>query len=130
MSDTSPSKRIKQSVAALVRDGGSILTVRRPDNDDELAGIWGLPAGTYGPGETLELLVERIGRDKLGVDLRPLKVLARGSQNRANYCLEMALVEAAMVGIPHQGEWRWALPGVLKEGQGRGSLCCDLALGL
>ena len=130
MNDTKPPKRIKHSVAVLVRKGDSILTVRRPDNDDELPGIWGLPAGSYGPGETLEHLVERIGRNKLGVELRPLDILAQGSQDRANYSLEMALVEAEMVGIPHQGEWRWALPGMLKEGQGRGSLCCDLALGL
>ncbi len=130
MNGTSPSKPIKHSVAVLVRKGDEILTVRRPDDDDELPGIWGLPAGTYGPGETLEALVKRIGRDKLGVDLWPLDVLAEGSQNRANYSLEMALVEAEMVGVPRQAEWRWALPGALKVGQGRGSLCCDLALGL
>lgn len=130
MNDIKPPKRIKHSVAVLVRNGDEILTIRRPDNDDELPGIWGLPAGTYREGEPLEALVERIGHDKLGVDLRVLDVLARGIQDRANYCLEMALVEAAMGGIPNQATWRWASPDVLKEGQERGSFCCDLALGL
>jgi len=130
MNDTRESNRIKHSVAVLVRNGDEILTVRRPDNDDELAGIWGLPAGTYGPDETLETLVKRIGRDKLGVELRSLGVLARGSQDRTDYSLEMALVEAEMRGVPRQVEWRWAVPEALKAGQVRGSLCCDLALGL
>ena len=24
-----------------------VLAIRRPDDDDELPGVWGLPAGTY-----------------------------------------------------------------------------------
>ncbi len=130
MIDATPTKRTKRSVAVLVRKGDNVLTVRRPDDDDELPGIWGLPAGTYRQGETLETLVERIGRDKLGVDLRPLEVLVRGSQERTNYILNMELVETEMDGFPHRCQWRWALPDALKLGQGRGSLCCDLALSL
>ena len=130
MNDTKTSKRIKHSVAVLVRKGDKILTVRRPDDDVELPGIWGLPAGAYRTGETLETIVERIGRDKLGIELRSLDVLVRGRQNRADYTLEMELVEAEMDGIPSHSEWRWALPGVLQGGQERGSLCCDLALSI
>ncbi len=130
MSDTRPSKRIKHSVAVLVRRSDNILTCRRPDDDDELPGIWGLPAGTYRAGETLGTLVERIGREKLEVDLKPIRVLVTGSQDRPNYLLEMELVEVEMDGIPDRSQWCWALPATLEEGRRRGSLCCDLALGL
>ncbi len=130
MSETGQSKKIKRSVAVLVRNDGNILTVRRRDDDDELPGIWGLPAGTYRQGETLDTLVERIGRDRLGVGFKLLNVLVHGTQDRANYRLEMDLVEAAMDGLPFQTEWRWDLPDALKSGQEQGSLCCDLALGV
>ena len=69
----------KRSVALIIRNGDRILTVRRPDDDEELPGIWGLPAGSFEGTETLEDVVVRIGRDKLGVELIPGKQLTSGN---------------------------------------------------
>ncbi len=91
---------VKHSVAVLVRNGDRLLTLRRRDDDDELPGIWGLPAGSFRGAETLEELVGRIGRDKLGVSLKPKQKLATGTQDRERYRLEMELWEAEMEGAP------------------------------
>ena len=122
------SKRTKHSVAVVVRNDGDILAIRRPGNDDELPGIWGLPAGSYREGESLGDVVSRIGRDKLGAKLTPIRLIASGAQDRPQYRLEMELWEASMDGTPTYPEWQWAPPGVLKPGAASGSLCCRLAL--
>jgi ADP-ribose pyrophosphatase YjhB (NUDIX family) len=119
---------VKRSVAILVRNGETFLFTRRADEDDELPGVWGLPAGSYRGSESLEDLVLRIGRDKLGVSLRPLRMLGAGRQSRERYVLEMELWEAEMTGMPRHPAWRWATPPVLEPGAAQGSLCCRLAL--
>src|SRR5262245_32534733 len=118
----------KRSIAVLIRNGDRILAIRRPDNDDELPGVWGLPAGSFRDAETLDDLVSRIGRDKLGVFLTPKRRLASGAQQRERYRLEMELWEAELAGIPSGAEWKWTNLETLEEGRDRGSLCCRLAL--
>jgi ADP-ribose pyrophosphatase YjhB (NUDIX family) len=120
--------KLKRSVAVLVRQGDLILSLRRPDDDDELPGVWGLPAGSFREGESINQLIERIGRDKLGVALKPERRIAEGTQDRPSYRLEMELWEVTMQGIPQRGEWRWAPIDVLRPGMAAGSLCCALAL--
>jgi len=119
---------VKHSVAVLVRNGDRILAIRRPDDDDELPGIWGLPAGSFRGFETLETLIRRIGRDKLGVFLTPQQKLAAGAQDRERYRLEMELWETQMEGTPREGEWKWTTLETLRNGSEQGSLCCCLAL--
>jgi ADP-ribose pyrophosphatase YjhB (NUDIX family) len=123
------SKPLKRSVAVVVRRDEDVLCVRRADNDDELPGIWGLPAGTCRAGESVAEVISRIGRDKLGAGLTPERLLCQGAQERPRYILEMELWEARLTGTPDHPEWKWALPNVLREGASRGSLCCRLALG-
>jgi 8-oxo-dGTP diphosphatase len=120
--------QVKHSVAVLVREGDRILAIRRPDEDDELPGIWGLPAGSFRNGETLDDLIHRIGRDKLGVQLTPARKLAAGSQQRARYRLEMELWEATIEGTPGGTHWQWTMLETLAAGSEQGSLCCRLAL--
>jgi ADP-ribose pyrophosphatase YjhB (NUDIX family) len=121
--------RVKRSVAVVIRKGdGRILVIRRPDDDDELPGIWGLPAGSYRSEENLEELVGRIGRDKLGVKLAPVRRLAAGSQARRSYLLEMELWEASAEREPARAQWEWSSIDILEDGKERGSLCCELAL--
>jgi 8-oxo-dGTP pyrophosphatase MutT (NUDIX family) len=122
------SKPTKRSVAVLVRRNGQILSVRRPADDDELPGIWGLPAGTCGEGESVSDVIQRIGREKLGVELRPLHLLRRGIQERPGYVLDMELWEAGLTGYPDYPEWQWASFEILRSGASSGSLCCELAL--
>ena len=46
--------------------------MRRPEDDESLPGVWGLPAASLAEGETEEDAVRRAGRDKLGVEARPV----------------------------------------------------------
>ena len=119
---------VKHSVAVVVARDDRVLSIRRPPDDDELPGIWGLPAGTARGAETVEDVIHRIGRDKLGVELTPIRKLSSGVQNRSKYRLEMELWEASMVGTPTFGEWQWALLDLLRAGMAAGSLCCKLAI--
>ena len=119
---------VKRSVAVLIRKEDRILSTRRADDDDELPGVWGLPAGSYRGLESLEDLVTRIGRDKLGVPLIPIRKLTQGIQVRERYRLEMELWEAEMAGEPQHPAWQWAEAEVLQPGKLQGSLCCSLAL--
>jgi len=119
---------VKRSVAVLIRNGNTFLSTRRADDDDELPGVWGLPAGSYRGPETLEDLITRIGKNKLGVTLMPVRKLAMERQARERYALEMELWEAEMSGTPHLSAWRWATSASLEDGKARGSLCCELAL--
>jgi 8-oxo-dGTP diphosphatase len=119
---------VKHSVAVLIRNGDRILAIRRPDDDDELPGIWGLPAGSFRDRETLADLIRRIGRDKLEVSLTPTEKLAAGAQDRERYRLEMELWEVEIEGSPNASEWKWTTFDTLKHGRERGSLCCSLAL--
>jgi 8-oxo-dGTP diphosphatase len=119
---------IKRSVAVLIRNGDRFLSTRRAEDDDELPGVWGLPAGSYRGAETLEDLVVRVGRDKLGVTLIPVRKLATGRQERERYVLEMELWEAEMAGVPRHPGWLWATTEILELGDSKGSLCCRLTL--
>src|SRR5262245_45525736 len=119
---------VKHSVAVIVGREDRVLSVRRPQDDDELPGIWGLPAGTVRGEETVEDVILRIGRDKLGVELTPIRKLAFGAQDRPEYRLEMELWEASMEGVPTYGEWQWAALDLLRPGRAAGSLCCELAI--
>jgi ADP-ribose pyrophosphatase YjhB (NUDIX family) len=110
----------KRSIAVLIKSGDRILSVRRPYDDDELPGVWGLPAGSYRGSETLEDLVSRIGVDKLGVRLIPVRKLADGVQSRARPPSRW-----------NSGRWRCSCR-VIRHGSGRErdsgefsqALCC------
>jgi ADP-ribose pyrophosphatase YjhB (NUDIX family) len=121
------SKPTKHSVAVVISNGEAILAIRRPDNDDELPGIWGLPAGTRRNQETITDVIVRIGREKLGVELVPEKPLATGTQDRPAYLLYMELWKVS-AGIPTYPNWQWASVDLLRPGAAAGSLCCELAI--
>ena len=155
--------RVKESVALVIarplppgRAGGENLAispwllVQRRDDDPELGGIWGLPAGSLLPGESTDELIHRIGRLKLGVDLSPKDLLVTGEIPRPAYRLKMALFETTIsagrprvhapvsdaapagVGEPDvspYADWKWADPRVLRPGAAAGSLCCALGHG-
>lgn len=131
---------MKEAVACVVyRDAArrEALIVRRPDDDPDLPGIWGLPAASLRPGEPWEDAVARAGREKLGVRLAPERVLARGEQARSGHVLRMRLYEARVEeGAPHVPQpvpgvtqysaWRWGDAATLAPGAAQGSLCCRL----
>ena len=155
--------KLKRSIALVIResegvrrragcgDGAPWLLVRRPDDDEDLPGVWGLPAGTLAPDELPEDLVRRIGREKLGVTIEPGAAVAKGTTVRATYDLEMDLWTATIVAgdpdvagepdvadpgpggrvaITRYAEWKWGDPAALEDGARAGSLCCRLGLAL
>jgi 8-oxo-dGTP diphosphatase len=119
---------IKHSVAVMIFHGDQVLAIRRSVDDDELPGIWGLPAGSCRGAETVEQVIRRIGNERLGVTLDAIRMITFGTQDRPAYRLEMELWEASMQGTPTYREWKWSPVDVLAPGADRGSLCCELAL--
>ncbi|MBI4338189.1 MAG: NUDIX hydrolase [Chloroflexi bacterium] len=136
---------VRSAVALVVRQPGraeKLLVVKRPADDPELPGLWGLPAASAQRGETPEQTAQRLARDKLGASLRLVGMMAEGSQQRNGYLLKMALyladLERREVRLAPRGgrgdsvtyytAWRWAMPAALKKGAQRGSLCCRLLL--
>src|SRR5688572_27575815 len=111
----------KESVAVVIhnpKEPDQILTVLRPESDDDLPNVWGLPAATLRPGEQWEDAIKRVGLEKLGVQLKVGKELERGSTERRNYRLQMRVYEAQLTaGTPfvpqpdgastQYSKWKW-----------------------
>jgi 8-oxo-dGTP diphosphatase len=102
-----------------------LLLVRRPDGDESLPGVWGLPAASLDKDESEEDAVRRAGREKLGVDVRPVRPL--GSEGGMTDW-EAELV-AGSPSVPQDGpntqysELRWDKADALVPAARQGSLC-------
>jgi ADP-ribose pyrophosphatase YjhB (NUDIX family) len=131
-------KPLKHSVSLVVEGPGGLLLVRRPEDDESLPGEWGLPAATLRPGEREEDAVRRAGRDKLGVEVRPLRALGEESGERPGYRLLMrdwkVEIAAGEPAVPQPGEGtqyeslRWGVVDELLPAARRGSLCARVLL--
>ena len=131
-------KPLKRSVALVIEGPSGLLLVRRPEDDESLPGEWGLPAATLRPDETEEDAVRRAGRDKLGVEVRPLRVLGEASGQRPGYRILMrdwaVEIVAGEPEVPQAGDgtqyesWRWGEPAELAPAARHGSLCARLLL--
>jgi 8-oxo-dGTP pyrophosphatase MutT (NUDIX family) len=102
-----------------------VLLVRRPDGDESLPGVWGLPAASLANGESERDAVRRAGREKLGVEVRPLDPL--GSElSMTDWLVEVVEGEPS---VPQDGpntqyaELRWGDPRELVPAARQGSLC-------
>ncbi len=135
---------VRHAIAAVVRrDDELVLAVLRPDEPgEELPGVWGLPAATLRAGESPEDAVCRIGREKLGVLLEPMRAIGSGEQDRDGYRLRMTVYEASIGGEPRlpartSAGGRTLYDGIdwlpldsLREAAERGSLCCEVLVRL
>ena len=131
-------KPLKRSVALVIEGPGGVLLVRRPDDDESLPGLWGLPAATTRDGESEEDALRRVGRDKLGVEVRPLRLLGEEEGERPGYRIVMrdwtAEIASGEPFVPQPGEgtqyesWRWGDPSELGPAAGAGSLCARVLL--
>ncbi len=134
-------KPVKYAVSYVIYDAdrSHLLTVRRPADDPDLPDVWGLPAGSVRLDEAFEEALIRSGKEKLGVDLRPVKFIGRGNIERPDYILHMEEYEAEIVkgeprvpqpteGVTQYRAWRWGVGDDLKEAGKKGSLCCQLYL--
>jgi 8-oxo-dGTP diphosphatase len=131
-------KRLKRSVSLVIEGPDGLLLVRRPDHDESLPGEWGLPAATLRPGEREEDAVRRAGRDKLGVEVHPLRPLGEEEDERPAYRIHMRDWAVEIAGgepaVPQPGagtqydSWRWGAPAELLAAARRGSLCARVLL--
>lgn len=132
----------KRSVALAILhpvEPGRILTVLRPEDDEELPSTWGLPAASLRPGESWEEAARRAGREKLGVEVRIDGRIGEDRMERPAYVLHMREYAAAIeegqpeVGRPAEGvtrytEWEWAGADRLVPAARAGSLCSRIFL--
>jgi ADP-ribose pyrophosphatase YjhB (NUDIX family) len=131
-------KPLKHSISLVIEGSGGLLLVRRPEGDESLPGEWGLPAATLRPGESEEDAVRRAGRDKLGVEVRPLRALGEASAERPGYRILMRDWEVEIVAgepvVPQSGagtqyeSLRLGEVDELLPAARRGSLCARVLL--
>jgi ADP-ribose pyrophosphatase YjhB (NUDIX family) len=131
-------KPLKRSVALVIEGPDGVLLVRRPADDESLPGEWGLPAVSLAAGESEEDAVRRAGRAKLGVEVRPSRLLGEEEDERPAYRIVMrdwgVAIAAGEPSVPQPGggtqydEWRWGDPVELLPAARRGSLCARVLL--
>jgi hypothetical protein len=102
--------------------------------------VWGLPAVSLAPGELPEAGLRRIGREKLGAELEPVRFVGIGWLDRGDHDLILMDIEAGVVsGTPsvrlanttatRYVDQRWTSDlTLLREAAARGSLCSRLLL--
>jgi 8-oxo-dGTP diphosphatase len=117
-------------VSLVVERPEGLLLVRRPDDDEDLPGMWGLPAVSLTSGESEEEAVRRAGRDKLGVEVRPLGAI--GTEGAmTDWEAELVAGEPC---VPQHGDGtqytdlRWGEPSELRPAAREGSLCSQALL--
>lgn len=94
-------KTIKYGIAIILRSGhrpGEYLIVRRPSDDADLAGSWGLPAITLKPDESPEDGARRVCKEKPGCSAEPIRFLGAMHQERNSYNLLLMDVEMILLG--------------------------------
>jgi ADP-ribose pyrophosphatase YjhB (NUDIX family) len=131
-------KPLKRSVALVIEEPEGLLLVRRPDDDESLPGEWGLPAATLREDESEEDALRRAGRDKLGVEVRPLHRLGEAEDERPAYRIVMrdwaVEIASGVPRVPQPGagtqydSWRWGAPEELAPAARHGSLCARVLL--
>lgn len=120
-------------------DRSQFLVVQRPEDDENLPNVWGLPAGSLKENEGYEDAVLRSGREKLGVDLRIVEFIREGDIERDDYILNMKEYEVDIIngepevpqdvkGVTQYKAWKWGTSDDLTDAASKGSLCCQLYL--
>ena len=131
-------KPLKRSVSLVIEGPAGVLLVRRPDDDDSLPGLWGLPAASLREDESERDALLRVGRDKLGVTVDPLRPIGEEEAERPRYRIAMrdwaARIVAGDPSVPQAGEgtqyaeWRWGDPAELAPAARAGSVCARVLL--
>jgi ADP-ribose pyrophosphatase YjhB (NUDIX family) len=131
-------KPLKRSVSLVIEGPAGVLLVRRPDDDESLPGVWGLPAASRREGESELDALLRVGREKLGVEVEPLEPIGDLEADRTDHRIAMrdwaARITAGEPDVPQAGsgtqyvEWRWGDPAELAPAARAGSLCARVLL--
>lgn len=130
--------KLKRSVSLVIEGPAGVLLVRRPDDDESLAGHWGLPAASLREGESEHDALVRAGREKLGVEVEPLRPIGEEEAERGAYRIAMrdwaASMAAGEPAVPQAGEGtqyvelRWGDPTELAPAARAGSVCARVLL--
>lgn len=111
---------------SLVIEGpAGVLLVRRPDDDESLPGVWGLPAASLHEGESEREALLRAGRDKLGVQIEPLELVGEEGTMR-DWSARIVEGEPSVpqpAGETQYVDLRWGEPAELAPAARAGSLC-------
>jgi len=134
---------LKFSIAvALVnpRNRKEILVVKRPEDDDKLPGVWGLPAISLVKNELPEAAVRRLGREKLDVEIEPIETIGIKYEDKAGYQLILLEIKCKLLfGKPDVWraetkatkyvDQRWTEDySILQKAADMGSLCSQIFL--
>jgi ADP-ribose pyrophosphatase YjhB (NUDIX family) len=125
---------LKHSVSLVIEGAAGLLLVRRPEDDERLPGVWGLPAVSLAEGETEREALLRAGRDKLGVEVEPLEPI--GTERTAAHAMRDwgARIAAGEPRVPQAAggtqyvELRWGDAAELEPAARAGSLCARALL--
>jgi hypothetical protein len=121
---------VKRSVSLVIEGPAGVLLVRRPDDDESLPGVWGLPAASLREGESERDALLRAGRDKLGVQIEPLEPVGEEGRMRdwrARIVEGEPSVPQGKDGTQYV-ELRWGEPAELAPAARAGSLCARALL--
>lgn len=125
---------MKRSVSLVIEGPAGVLLVRRPDDDESLPGVWGLPAVSLREGESERDALLRVGREKLGVEVEPLEPVAAertAGQEMRDWTARLAAGEPRVpqpAGGTQYVDWRWGDPAELEPAARAGSLCARALL--
>jgi ADP-ribose pyrophosphatase YjhB (NUDIX family) len=125
---------VKRSVSLVIEGPAGVLLVRRPDDDESLPGVWGLPAASLQPGESERDAVLRAGRDKLGLEVEPLHPVGSEDSDSAAMRDWAARIAAGEPSVPQPAggtqyvDWRWGDASELAPAARAGSLCARALL--
>ena len=140
--EPTPGKPTQESVAFFWTKNSKFSVARRADDAATLPGVWGLPSGNLLPDETIEAAIQRIGRDKFGVEVEPVRYVGEDSIDRGTYHLHLREYEVKIVsGTAHVPQPARELhytqysalqmtddPHILDEAATKGSLCSRVYL--
>jgi ADP-ribose pyrophosphatase YjhB (NUDIX family) len=92
--------------------------------------VWGLPAASLAEGESEEEAVRRAGREKLGIDVRPLEAIGTEgfmTDFRAEIVTGEPAVQRAGPNTQY-AEVKWGELAALVPAARKGSLCSSVLL--
>jgi 8-oxo-dGTP diphosphatase len=125
---------LKRSISLVIEGLEGLLLVRRPEDDEDLPGLWGLPAASLEEGESEEDAVRRAGRAKLGIEVRPVRILGEAAGQGARMRDWEAEIVSGRPAVPQHetgtqyDELRWGDAAELVPAARAGSLCCRALL--
>ncbi|MDD2225306.1 MAG: NUDIX hydrolase [Candidatus Shapirobacteria bacterium] len=116
------------------------LIVKRPEDDDKLPNVWGLPAVTIKGNELPEDAVRRVGKEKLNTEIEPVGFMGIKRVDRGDYDFILMDIKSKLVGRAPSVfkaktvntkyiDQKWTMDlNLLKEAASKGSLCSQIIL--